>query len=831
MKTEYRILALAVFFFVFVCGADAALEHFFLEEKSFWGALIFDVCPHVIFHRSLIAISFVVFGAIAAGAIAKRKRAEEAYHESEQRYRALFEHAGDSIYLLEAEGKNAGKIISANQAAADMHGYTLDELMSMNIGDLDTPEAAQAVPRRLERLLRGERIREEVTHRRKDGQVFPLEINSGLIELGDRKYILAIDRDITQQKKAENRILEQRKFLNDLLESVTHPFYVIDPKDYRVIMSNSAARRVFASKGTACYALTHGREEPCNTSKHPCPLEIVKKTGKPATVEHVHYNGNGEAKNVELHAYPVFDGTGEVTHVIEYAIDITERRATEEERLRLVTAIEQSVETVMITDNHGIIEYVNPAFEKISGYTKEEVLGKNPKFLKGTENDALVYQRVLATITSGKPWKGRMISKSKDGRLYHEDMTISPVRNSAGLIVKYVAIGNDVTRQMELEQQLVQAQRMEAVGTLAGGIAHDFNNVLTVILGFAELLLMDKSREDPDTADLRKIVQSAKSGADLVRRLLTFSRRIETKPRPLDLNHEVKQAESLLRRTIPKMIEIELVLEEDLGTVNADPGQMEQILLNLAVNAKDAMPNGGRLTISTGNVFLDEQYCLDHFQCQSGNYVLLTVSDTGHGMSTEVVSHIFEPFYTTKKPGEGTGLGLAMVFGIVENHGGHIQCHSERGLGTNFKIFLPAMASHDEFNPADTAEMPAFGTETILLADDEEFIMELGKKILSRAGYTVLTATNGLEALRIYERNGKEIALVILDLMMPVMGGAQCLEEILKINSQARILLASGYSTDSSAEPGVRERAKGFVAKPYTVKALLETVRKALDAE
>lgn len=831
MKTEYKIFALSIIFFVVVCAGDAAVDHFVFHDRSFWAALIFDVPPRSIYHRSLFTLFFVFFGLLAAGAFAQRKRAEEELMLSEKRYKALFENAGDAIYLVEAEGNNAGRIVSANQAAADMHGYSLEDLLSMNIRDLDTPEPAKQLTSRLERVLRGERIREEVTHRKRDGTIFPLEINAGLIELGGYKYALAIDRDITRQKDAENRIREQRKFLNDLLESITHPFYVIDPNDHRVVMCNSAAKRVFAHEGSTCYALTHHRDEPCNTSKHPCPLEIVKKTGKPATIEHTHYDGDGRERNVELHAYPVFDANGNVTHVIEYSIDITERRRGEEERLRLVTAIEQSVETVIITDSQGAIEYVNPAFEKISGYGKEEVIGRNPRFLKGTENDSELYKTVLSTLTSGKPWKGRMVSKSRSGQIYHEDMTISPVRSASGKIVKYVAIGNDVSRQVELERQLVQAQKMEAVGTLAGGIAHDFNNLLTVILGFAELLLMDKGQDHPDYPDLRKIVRSAKSGAELVQRLLTFSRRIECKPRPLNLNHEVKQAESLLRRTIPKVIDIELSLDERLRTIRADSGQIEQILLNLAVNAKDAMPNGGRLVISTENALLDEQYCLDHVQCQPGPYVLLTVSDTGQGMSKEVVDHIFEPFYTTKKSGEGTGLGLAMFFGIAKNHGGHINCYSEQGLGTTFKIYLPAMAMEDEPDAAGTAEMPAFGTETILLADDEELIIELGKKILGRAGYTVLSAANGQEALEIYQKKRRDISLVILDLMMPVMGGAQCLEEMLKINPQARVLLASGHSAESSAGPGVGEKAKGFVGKPYNVKRLLKAVRKAIDTE
>ncbi len=317
---------------------------------------------------------------------------------------------------------------------------------------------------------------------------------------------------------------------------------------------------------------------------------------------------------------------------------------------------------------------MNPAFERITGYTREEALGRNPGLLKSGEHDKKFYRNLWDTIKRGDVWSGRFINRKKDGSLYHEEATISPVHDSSGTIVSFVAVKRDVTEHIRLSTQLLHAQKMEAIGTLAGGIAHDFNNLLQVTLGYSELLLAEKEEDDPEYADLQKILQAARSGAELVRRLLTFSRKVEPKPIPLDLNRRITQVEKLLHRTIPKMIDIRMHLSDDLTKINADPIQMEQVLMNLAVNARDAISEGGKLTLETRNVTLDDEYCRLHVGVDPGDYVLLTVSDTGHGMNKTTVEHIFEPFYTTKELGRGTGLGLAIVYGIVKQHGGLITC-------------------------------------------------------------------------------------------------------------------------------------------------------------
>ena len=350
----------------------------------------------------------------------------------------------------------------------------------------------------------------------------------------------------------------------------------------------------------------------------------------------------------------------------------------------------------------------------------------------------------------------------------------------------------NITERKHLEERLRQAVKMEAIGTLAGGLAHDFNNLLQVVLGYAELILLGKEKQDKDYQKARLIYGAATRGRDLVNRILTFSRRVETKPRTINLNDELKQVEHLLGRTIPKMIDIELRLANNLRLINADPTQIEQIILNLALNAAHAMPEGGKLVFETKNVGLDEEYCRTHLETRPGEYVLLTVSDTGHGMEKEILDRVFEPFFTTKQRGQGTGLGLSMVFGIIKSHGGCISCHSQPGAGTVFKIYFPATDVKIALDTASTLEMPSFGTETILLVDDEETIRDLGKEILTTLGYKVLTASNGREALAVYANVQDDVSLVVLDLIMPQMGGKQCLEELLRINPKVKYSFQPG---------------------------------------
>jgi CheY-like chemotaxis protein len=372
---------------------------------------------------------------------------------------------------------------------------------------------------------------------------------------------------------------------------------------------------------------------------------------------------------------------------------------------------------------------------------------------------------------------------------------------------------------------------MEAIGTLAGGIAHDFNNMLTIILGYSELIQSETDEQDPRSADLAKIVQTATNGADLVRRLLTFSRKADVESEPLELNAEIERTRKLLERTLPKMIDIRLNLEAKLALIKADPIQMDQVLMNLAINARDAMPDGGKLIIETTNVTLDEDYCSTHMGVMPGKYVMLSISDTGHGMNELTRARIFEPFFTTKDrdTAKGTGLGLAVVHGIVEQHGGHRVCESEPDKGSAFRIYFPAV--HRVATPKDTVvnSLSHGRGETLLLVDDEQFVRDLGTRILTKAGYKVITASNGKEALEIHGQARGEIKLVILDLLMPEMGGQECLRELHRTDPELKVVVASGFSSDTSVDESIELGARAFVSKPFKIEELLHQVRRILD--
>jgi PAS domain S-box-containing protein len=503
-----------------------------------------------------------------------------------------------------------------------------------------------------------------------------------------------------------------------------------------------------------------------------------------------------------------------------------------EERIRLATAVDQAAESVIISDKRGTIQYVNPAFERLSGFTKDDIVGRNFRVLKSDTHDDDFYREMWGTITTGKGWAGQIDNRMKDGSLRQFETTISPIRDDSGAIVNFVSVNRDVTQEVALEAQLLQAQKMEAVGTLAGGIAHDFNNLLQVIQGYTEVLLHGVNEDPSHHEALQKIHRSAKRGAELTGQLLTFSRKVQSERRPLDLNQEVEQVKNLLERTIPKMIEIELHLDKTPAIVSADPVQVEQALMNLAVNAMDAMPDGGKIIIETERATLDEEFCQTHLGARPGEYVLLTISDTGHGMNKEILEHVFEPFYTTKEVGKGTGLGLAMVYGIVKTHEGYIVCYSELAFGTTFKIYLPALVQGGHWSEAGEGEdQLKGGDETILLVDDEKYIRELGVELLTDVGYEVLTATDGEGALELYRKEQERIDLVILDLVIPGMGGKRCYEEILKINPQAKILIVSGYSINGPGQEAMEAGAKGFVGKPFDVSNMLTTIRNILDEE
>jgi PAS domain S-box-containing protein len=497
---------------------------------------------------------------------------------------------------------------------------------------------------------------------------------------------------------------------------------------------------------------------------------------------------------------------------------------------RLTTAIEQAAESVIITDAAGAITYVNPAFEQISGYSQAEVIGRSFGFLEDDDLAAFTFEKIWGAIDREGSWCGRLVNKKSDGSHYTVDTTITPVRGENGDTVNYVALQRDITRELQLEQQFHQSQKMEAIGQLAGGVAHDFNNLLTAINGFAELTQFQLEEDDPLQECVGKILFAGKRAADLVRQLLAFSRKQVIQPSVLELNDVVSELDKMLKRIIGEHIQVRTVLPSDLWLVKADPTQIEQIIINLAVNARDAMPSGGQLTLETGNVVLDETYADLHLEAEPGDYVMLAVGDTGVGMSREVAAHIFEPFFTTKEIGKGTGLGLATVYGIVQQSGGHIWVYSEEGQGTTFKVYLPRANQqvNGRRSNGQSAALPR-GTETILLVEDEPAVREIAARSLRGLDYVVLEAADGQAALdRSYEHNG-EIQLLLTDIVMPGINGQTLANRLVEHRPGLKTLFMSGY-TDSTVEShGVLEPDMPFIQKPFSPGALVRKVREVLD--
>ncbi len=497
---------------------------------------------------------------------------------------------------------------------------------------------------------------------------------------------------------------------------------------------------------------------------------------------------------------------------------------------RLVTAIEQTAESVLITDTEGTILYVNPAYERITGYSRTEAIGRKPSLVKSGKQGATFYQDLWTTISSGQVWQGRFANKKKDGTLYTDEATITPVLDKNGSIINYVGIQRDVTRELQLEEQYRHAQKMEAVGHLTAGIAHDFNNLLTAINGFAELIRRQLKPDDSLQEFVDTILTSGRRAVDLVQQLLVFSHKQVTELQVLDLNTNVANIDKMLRRIIGENIELKTNLTPDLWWVRVDSVQMEQIIVNLAVNARDAMPDGGRLTIETANVALDDDYVAHHLDAQPGEHVLLAVSDTGCGMSDEVKSHIFDPFFTTKEMGKGTGLGLSTVFGIVKQSKGHIWVYSEEGIGTTFKIYLPRTEEHTPSSVRSEIEtaMP-LGTETILLVEDDAYVRELARRVLQRQGYTVLEAEDSQEALRLFLTHTAPIHLLLTDVVMPGISGKALAEQLTQTKPNLKVLFMSGYTDDAIMRHGVLDPGIAFLQKPFNPTALIRKVRTVLD--
>jgi len=511
--------------------------------------------------------------------------------------------------------------------------------------------------------------------------------------------------------------------------------------------------------------------------------------------------------------------------------DVTSRARADLFVQRLSLAVEQSPVSILITDTAGAIEFVNPRFTSLTGIPLEEALGRNPRILKSGLTPAKVYEELWATITSGEVWVGELQNRRRDGEIFWERATISPLRDRDGVITHYLGLKEDITDRKRLEQQLRHSQRLEAVGNLAGGVAHDLNNILQVINGYGTLMQMGQAADDPNRAGLSEILKAAERAASLTHSLLAFSRKQVMNPRTLDLNAVVANLEKLLRRIIGADVVLAVSRHPEPLRVHADLGQIEHVLLNLANNSREAMPRGGSLAITVRPGSIDGNWRNSRGFGRPGDYAVLEVRDTGEGMDPETLRRVFDPYFTTREMGRGTGLGLATVYGIVKQHEGYIVADSEPGSGTVFQVWLPLRAGDVAAQAAPGPDQEQVrGTEAILVAEDDPSVRGFLDMVLQKHGYTVVLAADGQEAVdRYLERRG-EIRLILMDVIMPRKGGRQAFEEIRAADPSARVVFISGYTADFIQDRGELDGDMELLMKPVQPMVLLRKLRGILDA-
>jgi two-component system cell cycle sensor histidine kinase/response regulator CckA len=509
-----------------------------------------------------------------------------------------------------------------------------------------------------------------------------------------------------------------------------------------------------------------------------------------------------------------------------------QQQLAEQSLRKLSCAVEQSADTILVTNSDGIIEYVNPAFEALTGYSLQEVVGQTPNMLKSGQSAPVLYRELWETIRSGNICRNILVNRKKNGDLYFVDESVTSLRDAEGRITHFVSNGRDFTGRLRVEAKLLQSQKMDAIGRLAGGVAHDFNNLLTIITSYSELALDSVVPGSPTQMRIQEILSAARRAADLTRQLLAFSRKQPQALRVAELNPVVAGIVKILHRLIGEDIELIFAPGEGLGRVRLDPVQIEQILMNLAANSRDAMPQGGQFTIQTSNVHLDEQYTdRKRAVIPTGRYAVLTMTDTGAGVPSEHLPHIFEPFFTTKPLGQGTGLGLATVYGIVKQNHGFVWVYSEAGMGTIFKIYLPCVEDQPVTMaiPEPAVEAVLRGTETVLLVEDEEALRRAAAEFLRLRGYTVLEAHDGVDALSVSRNHGSAIHLAVTDVVMPHMSGGQLAKELETLRPETRVLFVSGYAGQTVLDHKVVDVENNFLQKPFTLKQLAGKIRTVLD--
>jgi len=759
-----------------------------------------------------------------------RKTAEDAVRHTQLQLQHIFDNTSDVIFKVNPEGTYT----YLNPAAEEMTGYPIDELLGKSMFDVVVPEQRKVMAERLkDRLARPEdhgSFYFEMYHR--DGQKIILEIVPTTVfdDEGRVTAIHGIARDVTERIKAERELEESRRFLRHIIDTIPARVFWKDRESVYLGCNSAFARDAGLESPDKLVGLTD-----YDLSWAETEAELYRVDDREVMEEGIerlnyeeHQTQEGGQLWLSTSKVPIRDAAGEVIGVLGAYQDITSRKELEEERARLTTAISQSAEAIVVMDLQGFIQYVNPAFETVTGYRTDEAVGQNLSIIKSGKHEAQFYADIWQTIEAGESWDGRIINRHKKGTLYTVESAISPVRNPDGTIENYVVAIRDVSQQVELEEHVRQAQKMDAVGRLAGGVAHDFNNILQSILGFSGILMAELDQGTSQYEDVEEIRNAARRAGDLTRQLLTLSRKHNVEYAVQDLNTILRSSEKMMRRLIGEHISIHFDLEENLEPVRADLSQIEQIILNLFINARDAMSEGGHLTVKTFNV--DQANETADPSRRLVQHVCLEVSDTGCGIREDVKQHLFEPFFTTKQVGEGTGLGLSVVYGIVQQHGGHIEVSSNLGQGAVFSIYLPAsigeVASLEEPVVDEIQSMEGNG-EPVLVVEDDTVLRELTRRMLRDAGYEVLVVPSYSEAIE--QSHDRVFDLIMADMVLPDGNGMELAAKLLEARPDMRVLLVSGYSHSSDVHAQIGQQSFRYLEKPIGSMQLLRTVREMLD--
>jgi two-component system, cell cycle sensor histidine kinase and response regulator CckA len=765
-----------------------------------------------------------------ASDITERKRAEAALRESEARLRAIFSNAGLGVLLTSLEGR----VIEANPAAEAMLGVTRDRLLQMDYLDFTHPEDVERSAARYRQVLAGDRDTgvQEKRYVRADGESVWVSVTTTLVRnaSGDPLYLVDIAQDVTEQKRANRERAEMAERYRMLADGTDDVVSLHDASGVFLYVSPSAAKATGLSPdrliGTRGIDIVHADDRAAVLASNRAAAEAGA-----AEVEWRLAAGNPSPLWFASRVSVVRDERGEVHRMICSSRDISARKRAEaavEFQAGLLDVVGQ---VVIATDLDGTVLFWNDFAEQLLGWSEEEARGKPVWMVASSSSTPAERDERWARVRAGESWKGELEFGRRDGTRFPGMVIMTPIRDDDGRVTGVVAVGSDLSEQKALERQFQQAQKMEAIGRLAGGVAHDFNNMLTAIRGYAQLMLVEVPEDGSLAEDLQEIDRAASRAADLTRQLLAFSRSQVLEPRLLNLNTAVQGVESMLRRLVGEHITFWTLLPPGLGTVRADPAQVEQILMNLVVNARDAMPAGGELWIETRDVEVGEEEAAALPFAEPGSYVALLVGDTGCGMDRETVERVFEPFFTTKAAGVGTGLGLSTVYGIVKQSGGYLWVDSTPGEGTVFTVWLPRVQGSPEALPETRSRTPyRRGDEAILLVEDEEAVGAVTEKMLVRNDYEVHRARTPTDALALYAAHQDTIKLVITDMVMPEFGGRELADQLHRANPRLPVLFMSGYMESAIMHPGVLDPGTEFLRKPFTADLLTRRVREVLDA-